>query len=139
MVEFNDLEALEQALSPRDVACVITEPVLAQMSVYPPDPGFHEGLRELTRRFGTLLIIDETHNIVAGTGGFTRLWNLEPDIFVLGKGIASGIPASVMGLSQEVADQALPCSKRTSCKALEPRCPAMRWRSPLSGRPWSTS
>ncbi|MYE81312.1 MAG: aminotransferase class III-fold pyridoxal phosphate-dependent enzyme, partial [Gammaproteobacteria bacterium] len=108
VVEFNDLEALEQALSPRDVACVITEPVLAQMSVYPPDPGFHEGLRELTRRFDTLLIIDETHNIVAGAGGFTRLWNLEPDIFVLGKGIASGIPASVMGLSQEVADQALP-------------------------------
>ena len=108
VVEFNDLEALEKALSLRDVACVITEPVLAQMSVYPPDPGFHEGLRELTRRFGTLLIIDETHNIVAGTGGFTGLWNLDPDIFVLGKGIASGIPASVMGLSQEVADRVLP-------------------------------
>ena len=87
---------------------MLTEPAIAQMSVYPPDPGFHEGLRELTRRFGTLLLIDETHNIVAGAGGFTRLWNLEPDIFVLGKGIAGGIPASVMGLSQEVADRALP-------------------------------
>ena len=113
VVEFNDLDALENALSARDIACVITEPAIAQMSVYPPDADFHEALREMTDRFGTLLIIDETHNIVAGPGGFTRLWNLQPDIFVMGKGIASGIPASVMGLSQEVAERALPLFEKT--------------------------
>ncbi len=113
VVEFNDLDALEKALSPRDIACVITEPAIAQMAVFSPDAGFHEALREMTRRFGTLLIIDETHNIVAGPGGFTRLWNLEPDIFVMGKGIAGGFPASVMGLSQEVADRALPVFEKS--------------------------
>ena len=108
VVNPNDLDALEAALSPGDVACVITEPTLSQALRGPRDQAFHEGLRELTRRFGTLLIIDETHGIGAGPGGCTRLWNLEPDIFVAGKGIAGGFPASVMGLSQEVAEGVLP-------------------------------
>jgi len=114
VVEFNDLDALERALSPRDIACVITEPALGQFAVVRPDPGFHEALREMTRRFGTMLIIDETHSIiVASPGGCTRLWNLEPDIFVLGKGIAGGIPASVMGVSEEVAEKVLPLFQKS--------------------------
>lgn len=104
-VQFNDLDALEKALSPRDVACVLCEPAMTNAGIILPDPGYHEALREITRRFGTLLIIDETHTICGGPGGLTRVWNLEPDIFTLGKPIAGGIPAAVMGMSQGVYDE----------------------------------
>ena len=103
IVEFNDLDALEHALGDRDVACVVTEPVLTNSCMVLPDPGFHEGLRELTRRFGTLLLVDETHTISSGLGGYTRVHGLEPDLFVLGKPIAGGVPASVWGMSNEVS------------------------------------
>jgi glutamate-1-semialdehyde 2,1-aminomutase len=68
-----------------------------------PEPGFHEGLRALSRKYGTLLLIDETHTISSGLGGYTRVHHLEPDLFVLGKPVAGGIPASVWGMSGEVA------------------------------------
>jgi glutamate-1-semialdehyde 2,1-aminomutase len=103
IVEFNDLAALEHELADRDVACVITEPVLTNSSMVLPEPGFHDGLRDLTRRFGTLLLIDETHTISSGLGGYTRRYGLEPDLFVLGKPIAGGVPASIWGMSTEVA------------------------------------
>src|SRR5690606_27786222 len=93
VVEFNDLRAVEQALSHGDVACVLTEPALTNAGMVLPDPGFHEGLREITRRHGVLLIIDETHTISSGFGGYTRAFGLEPDMFVLGKPICGGIPA----------------------------------------------
>ena len=108
VVDPYDLDAVEKALSPRDVACVITEPTFSQALRGPFDEDFHVALRDLTRRYGTKLIIDETHGIGAAWGGCTRLWNLEPDIFVAGKGIAGGMPASVMGLSREVADSVMP-------------------------------
>ena len=97
--------ALERALADRDVACVITEPVLTNCCMVLPEPGFHDGLRELTRHFGTLLLIDETHTISTGLGGYTRAHGLEPDLFVLGKPIAGGVPASVWGMSAEVAER----------------------------------
>jgi glutamate-1-semialdehyde 2,1-aminomutase len=103
IVEFNDLDALEAALAKGDVACVITEPVLTNSCMVLPAPGFHQGLRDLTRRHGTLLLIDETHTISTGSGGYTRAHNLDPDLFVLGKPIAGGVPASVWGMSDEVA------------------------------------
>jgi len=103
VVEFNDIAALERELGHRDVAAVITEPVLTNCCMVEPDPGFHAALRRLTRDTGTLLLIDETHTISTGLGGFTRAHGLEPDIFVLGKPIAGGVPASVWGLSAEVA------------------------------------
>lgn len=105
VVEFNDVAALEAALASRDVACVITEPVLTNCCMVPPAPGFHEALRRLTRETGTLLLIDETHTISTAPGGFTRRHGLEPDIFVLGKPVAGGVPASVWGLAAEVADR----------------------------------
>lgn len=107
VIEFNDVDALEAALSPGDVACVMCEPALTNIHVgiaY-PEPGYHDALREITRRFGTLLIIDETHTIPAGPGGLTREMKLDPDIFTLGKPIAGGMPASVIGFSQKVAEQ----------------------------------
>lgn len=103
IVEFNDLDALEHALADRQVACVITEPVLTNSCMVLPDPGFHDGLRALTRKFGTLLLIDETHTISSGLGGYTSRHGLEPDLFVLGKPIAGGVPASIWGMSAAVA------------------------------------
>jgi glutamate-1-semialdehyde 2,1-aminomutase len=103
VVEFNDLPALESALAAGDVACVITEPVLTNSCMVLPEPGFHRELRRLTRAAGTLLLIDETHTISTGPGGYTRTHGLEPDLFVLGKPIAGGVPASVWGFTAEVA------------------------------------
>ncbi|CAM5522198.1 glutamate-1-semialdehyde 2,1-aminomutase [Aquamicrobium terrae] len=103
IVEFNDVPALEAALADRDVACVITEPVLTNSCMVLPDPGFHAELRRLTRAAGTLLLIDETHTISTGPGGYTGAFGLEPDLFVLGKPVAGGVPASIWGMSEEVA------------------------------------
>jgi glutamate-1-semialdehyde 2,1-aminomutase len=105
VVEFNDGPALEAALAEGDVACVIAEPVLTNSCMVPPQPGYHAALREITRRHGTLLMIDETHTISTGPGGYTRAYGLEPDLFVLGKPVAGGLPASVWGMSAEVADR----------------------------------
>ncbi|TIP98085.1 MAG: aminotransferase class III-fold pyridoxal phosphate-dependent enzyme, partial [Mesorhizobium sp.] len=103
VVEFNDVPALETALRDQQIACVVTEPVLTNSCMVLPDPGFHEALRRLTRAAGTLLLIDETHTISTGPGGYTGRHGLEPDLFVLGKPIAGGVPASVWGMSEDVA------------------------------------
>ena len=105
VVEFNDIPALEAALAARDVACVLAEPVMTNVGIVHPQPGYHAALREITRRHGTLLIIDETHTICAGPGGYTCAYNLEPDFFVLGKPIAGGVPAAVYGFTAEVGEQ----------------------------------
>ncbi|MBN9235183.1 MULTISPECIES: transaminase [Phyllobacteriaceae] len=105
VVEFNDVAALEQALSAGDVACVLTEPLMTNFGMIPVADGFHEALREITRRTGTVLIIDETHTISSGPGGYTSQHGLEPDILVAGKAIAGGIPAGVFGVSQEIAER----------------------------------
>ncbi|MEP9387913.1 aspartate aminotransferase family protein [Mesorhizobium sp. KR9-304] len=103
IVEFNDIPALEKVLAGKDIACVITEPVLTNSCMVLPDPGFHDALRRLTRKAGTLLLIDETHTISTGPGGYTGRYGLEPDLFVLGKPIAGGVPASVWGMGADVA------------------------------------
>jgi glutamate-1-semialdehyde 2,1-aminomutase len=108
VVEFNDLDALERALAPGDVACVLAEPALTNIGIVLPDPRYHDALREVTRRTGTLLVIDETHTICAGPGGYTRAFGLDPDILTLGKAIASGIPAAVYGFTAEVAERLAP-------------------------------
>lgn len=103
VVEFNDIAALERALEGRDVAAVLAEPAMTNIGMVLPDAGFHEALRDLTRKTDTLLIIDETHTISTGPGGWTRAYNLDPDIFVLGKPIAGGIPCAVFGVTAAVA------------------------------------
>jgi glutamate-1-semialdehyde 2,1-aminomutase len=103
IVEFNDLAALEAALAHGDVACVITEPVLTNSCMVLPLPGYLDGVRRLTRAAGTLLLIDETHTISTGPGGYTRTHGLAPDMLVLGKPIAGGVPASVWGFTDDVA------------------------------------
>ncbi len=106
VVEFNDLRALEAALAPGDVACVLAEPAMTNIGIIHPDPGYHAALREITRRTGTLLIIDETHTLCAGPGGYTQAFGLEPDILTMGKPLAGGVPASAYGFSKEVAARA---------------------------------
>ncbi len=105
VIEFNDLAALERALEPGDVACVLAEPAMTNIGIIHPDPGYHEALREITRRTGTLLIIDETHTICTGPGGYTRAHNLEPDLLTIGKPIAGGFPAAAYGFSDAVAER----------------------------------
>ena len=105
VVDFNDVEGLRRELAHGDVACVITEPVLTNSCMVLPEPGFLDAVRRLTRETGTLLLIDETHTISTGPGGYTRAYGLEPDLFVLGKPIAGGVPASVWGMTETVAQR----------------------------------
>jgi len=102
-VEFNDIAGLEAALADGDVAAVLVEPALTNVGIVLPEPGYHEAVRDVTRRTGTLLVIDETHTICAGPGGATSTWGLEPDIVVIGKTIGGGIPSAAYGFSPEVA------------------------------------
>ena len=107
VAEFNDLEGLERQLKRGDVAAVLMEPALTNIGIVLPEPGYLEGVRELTRKYDALLIIDETHTFSAGYGGMTKRDNLEPDIFVIGKAIAGGIPTGTYGLSAEFAEKVL--------------------------------
>jgi len=107
VAEFNDLEGLERQLAHGDVAAVLMEPALTNIGIVLPEPGYLEGVRELTRRYSVLLINDETHTFSAGPGGATKAWGLEPDMLVIGKSIAGGIPMGAYGLSSELADRAL--------------------------------
>jgi len=107
VAEFNDLEQLERELAHGDVAAVLMEPALTNIGIVLPEPGYLAGVRELTRRHGTLLINDETHTFSAGPGGCTAAWDLEPDLLTIGKAIGGGIPAGAYGLSAELADRLL--------------------------------
>jgi len=105
VVEFNDLNALEEALKQHDVACILAEPAMTNVGIILPEEGYWNAARELARRYGTLLIADETHTICAGPGGCTAEWKLEPDMVVFGKAIGSGIPGATYGCSEEVAQR----------------------------------
>lgn len=107
VVEFNDVEALERELRNEDVACVLAEPALTNIGIVLPDPGFHDELRRLCTETGTLLVIDETHTLSCGTGGYTGEYGLKPDAMTMGKPIAGGIPTGAYGLSDELAARVL--------------------------------
>lgn len=102
VIEFNDVDALEQALKGGDIALVLAEPVMTNCGMVLPEPGYHDELRRLTRKYGTLLCIDETHTISSGPGGYTGTHSLEPDFFVLGKPISGGVPAAIYGWTADV-------------------------------------
>ena len=103
VIEFNDIAALETALSAQDVAAVLAEPVMTNIGIIHPNPGYHEALREITKKYGTYLIIDETHTICTGPGGYTGSFGLQPDFFTLGKPLAGGVPAAIYGFTEEVS------------------------------------
>ena len=104
-VEFNDLAGVEAALATGEVAAILTEPVMTNSCMVLPEPGFHDGLRALSREYGALLIIDETHTVSSGLGGYTAVHGLDPDIFVAGKCVAGGMPTAIWGLRDAVAEK----------------------------------
>ncbi len=108
VIEFNDVPALERALAPRDVAAVLAEPAMTNQGIILPDPGYHDQLREIARRTGTILIIDETHTLCEGPAGYTGAHHLAPDMITLGKPVASGIPAAAFGMAEGIAEPSLP-------------------------------
>lgn len=106
VIEWNDIDALEAALKDRDVAAVLAEPVMTNIGVVLPKPGFHDAMRELTIKYDTPLIIDETHTMCAGVGGYTKDHGLKPDMITCGKFLASGIPAGAYGFTEEFGKKA---------------------------------
>jgi glutamate-1-semialdehyde 2,1-aminomutase len=106
-VEFNDIAAVEAALKTGEIAAILAEPVMTNSCMVLPDPGFHKALRQLARQHGAVLIIDETHTISSGLGGYSRLHGLEPDMFVVGKCVAGGMPTAVWGMTDALAERYL--------------------------------
>jgi glutamate-1-semialdehyde 2,1-aminomutase len=104
VVEFNDLEALERELAFQDVACVLTEPVMTNCGMILPAEGFLEQLRTLTRKYGSYLVIDETHTLSTGIGGYTSEFRLDPDFFTFGKSVGGGIPVAGYGFTEDIAE-----------------------------------
>jgi glutamate-1-semialdehyde 2,1-aminomutase len=107
VIEFNDLRALQDALQTGDVACVLAEPVMTNIGMVLPQPGFWAAAQALIRQHGTLLVLDETHTFSGGPCGYARLHGLQPDALVLGKPIAGGLPCAVYGMSAELAARAV--------------------------------
>jgi glutamate-1-semialdehyde 2,1-aminomutase len=105
VAEFNDVASVEEALSHRDVAALLAEPALTNIGIVLPEPGFLEAVRDVTRRAGTILVIDETHTLSAGPGGCTATWGLEPDAVTVGKSIGGGIPIAAYGVSAALAER----------------------------------
>jgi glutamate-1-semialdehyde 2,1-aminomutase len=103
VVEINDLAALERELAEGDVAVCLFEPALTNIGIVLPEADYHEAVRDLCTRYGTLLLIDETHTISAGPGGCTKAWDLQPDIVTIGKTLGAGIPSAAYGLSEELS------------------------------------
>jgi glutamate-1-semialdehyde aminotransferase len=105
VVEINDLAATEAALAAGDVAAILIEPALTNIGIVLPEAGYHAALRELATRYGALLIADETHTISMGPGGATAAWGLDPDLLVIGKAIAGGLPGAAYGMRRELAEK----------------------------------
>ncbi len=106
VIEFNDLPALEAALKGGDIACVLAEPVMTNIGMVLPQPGFWEAAQALIHQHGTLLVLDETHTFSSGPGGYAQANGLQPDALVFGKPIAGGLPCAVYGMSAELAARA---------------------------------
>ena len=106
VVEFNDLAALEAALAPGDVACVLAEPVMTNIGMVLPQPGFWEQALAVIHRHGALLVMDETHTISSGPGGYARAQGLVPDAVVVGKPLGGGMPCAAYGFSADLAARA---------------------------------
>jgi len=103
VIPWNDVDALDAALAPKDVALVLAEPAMTNVGFLLPVDGYHDELRRLTREAGTLLGLDETHSLVCAYAGFTRDLGLEPDFLTLGKSIAAGVPLATYGMREEIA------------------------------------
>jgi glutamate-1-semialdehyde aminotransferase len=99
VIPFNDLECLADALKTHDIACVIAEPMLTNCNLVFPDEDFWPAARALIRDAASLLIIDEAHTHNFAYGGLTAAWQIDPDMMIIGKGMGTGIPFALYGLS----------------------------------------
>jgi glutamate-1-semialdehyde 2,1-aminomutase len=86
---------------------VLAEPVMTNIGMVLPQPGFWEAAQALIRQHGTLLVLDETHTFSSGPGGYAKAHGLQPDALVLGKPIAGGLPCAVYGMSADLAARAM--------------------------------
>lgn len=102
-VEFNDLAAVEDALATGEIAAILTEPVMTNSCMVLPEPGFLEGLQMLAGEHGAVFILDETHTLSTGLGGYRAVHGLTPDAYVVGKAVAGGVPMAVWGLAADLA------------------------------------
>ena len=109
-VSFNDANALEQVFAEHtDIAAVIIEPVVGNMGCVPPNPGYLDAVRKLTRDHGTLLIFDEVMTgFRLARGGAQERYGIAPDITTLGKIIGGGLPVGAYGGSREIMDHIAP-------------------------------
>ncbi len=105
VIEFNDIDALENELKKGDIACVLAEPVMTNIGMVRDAPGYLSALRRLCSETGALLVFDETHTISSGYGGHSNAYGPQPDIMVIGKSIGGGVPCAVYGFSQEIASR----------------------------------
>jgi len=105
VVPFNDLPALAAALADHEVAAVLAEPALTNCGLVLPDPDFWPQAQALCQRHQTLLVWDETHTLSTACGGWARHHGLQPDMLVVGKAVAAGLPCAVYGFSDKVAQR----------------------------------
>ena len=104
VVEFNDIAGMEKALAHGDVAAILMEPAMTNVGIVLPQAGYLDAVQELAKKYGVILIIDETHTISVGPGGMTADLGLKPDFLTIGKAIAGGIPTGTFGMTQKIAD-----------------------------------
>ncbi len=111
IVDYNDLETVERLIEERHekIACVMVEPIAGNMGVILPEPGFLEGLRKVTEKYGVLLIFDE---VITGFrvayGGAQELYGVTPDLTCLGKIIGGGFPVGAFGGKKEIMEYLAP-------------------------------
>jgi len=106
VVPYNDADALERALKNNDIAAFIVEPVLENIGICLPQPGYLEAVRRITREHGTMLIFDEVKTgITAGWGGATGVLGVQPDLVCLAKSIGGGLPIGAFGGTAECMEQ----------------------------------
>src|SRR6056297_1546289 len=105
VIQYNDAPALERVLASREVACFIVEPVMENIGIVLPDPGYLEAVREICDRYATLLIFDEVKTgLTAGFGGATKQLGVTPDLVTLAKSIGGGFPVGAFGGKAEFMD-----------------------------------
>lgn len=105
VVPFNNLAALEQALQDQNIAALLAEPALTNFGLVPPAPDFWPQAHALCHQYGTLLVLDETHTLSSGVGGYTQQHGLQPDFWVAGKAVAGGLPSAVYGFTQAIGQR----------------------------------
>jgi glutamate-1-semialdehyde 2,1-aminomutase len=111
VVQFNDLEQMRAAFDRHegDIAGVIVEPAMTNGGVIPPEPGYLEGLRTLTKEKGTVLIFDEVKvGCRIAPGGATELWGVKADLVTLAKAIGGGVPVGAFGGRRDLMEMVSP-------------------------------